>query len=137
MNSIHKQLLSQSGSTALVAITAVMLLGLMGSGLLFYSTTELNMATNYRDGIGALYLAEAGAKRALVELSNNSAWKPANPYFEGSGSYSIQITLGTPSTIEATGTVNQATRKIVLKATIPQGPESPPHSIAIHSWNYH
>lgn len=134
---IQKRIPSQSGSTALLAITSMMLLCLLGSALIFLSSTELSMAINYRDGIGALYLAEAGARRALVELSNNSTWEPTNPYFEGKGSYSVQITIGTPSTIESIGIVNKSVRKVVLKATISSGSGSPPHSIAINSWNYH
>ncbi|SMD06541.1 hypothetical protein [Sporomusa malonica] len=137
MSYLKRRIVDQSGSSVLLAIAVMMLLGVVGSAFIFRGVTEINSATNYRDGIQALYLAEAGARRALVELSNNSNWVPANPYFEGSGSYLLQITIGTPSTIEAVGTVNKSVRKVVLKVTISSGSGSPPHSIAINSWNYH
>ncbi|MDF2568494.1 MAG: hypothetical protein K0R55_98 [Sporomusa sp.] len=134
---IQRKIANQSGSTALLVLTVMMLLGLLGSALIFLSSTELNMSANYRDGIGALYLAEAGAKRAIVELSNNSNWQPTNPYFEGDGSYTLKVTAGTPVTIEAIGIVNKSVRKVVLKATISTGSGAPPHSVVINSWNYH
>jgi hypothetical protein len=115
----------------------MLLLGLLGCGLIMLASIELSMATNYRDGIAALYLAEAGAKRALVELHYNPGWQPSNPYYEGSGSYALKITDGLPVTIEATGTVHRSVRKVVLKVTIISEAGSPVSSITINSWNYH
>lgn len=121
---------NQGGSASVLALVAILFLGVLGSSFIGLSSTEVNMAANYRDGIAAQYLAEAGARRAIVELSKNPNWKPVNPYKEGGGKYSITITTGTPTTIEAKGIVNKAVRKIVLKATtIPK--------ISILSWNYH
>lgn len=121
---------NRQGSASIVALVAMLFLGVLGSAFIAVSSTEVNMAANYRDGIAAQYLAEAGARRSIVELSKNPNWKPVNPYKEGSGNYSLTIIAGTPTIIEAKGVVNNAVRKIVVKATIvPQ--------INIVSWNYH
>ncbi len=124
---------NQNGSSVLLALAALLLLSLLGCGLITLGLTELSIATNYRDGTAALYLAEAGAKRALVELHYNPGWQPRNPYYEGRGSYSLAITAGTPMTIEATGTVHKSVRKVVLKVT----KYADGAGLIINSWNYH
>ncbi|MGL5512394.1 MAG: PilX N-terminal domain-containing pilus assembly protein [Sporomusa sp.] len=138
MCSFYPRTTKQSGASSLFVITAVLivlLLALLGSSFSLLSSTELNMAVNYRDGIAALYLAEAGAKRALVELSYNLEWKPSNPYYEGNGHYSLDL-AALPTMIVATGTVNKAVRKVVLKVTIASDLESSIQKITINSWNY-
>ncbi|QDR80327.1 PilX N-terminal domain-containing pilus assembly protein [Sporomusa termitida] len=130
---VQTRVASQSGSSALLALMALLLLSLWGWGLITLSLTELSMAASYRDGTAALYLAEAGAKRALVELHYNPDWQPRNPYFEGRGSYSLAITAGTPIRIEATGTVHRSVRKVVLKVV--RNAEGA--GLIIISWNYH
>jgi Tfp pilus assembly protein PilX len=124
---------NQSGSASLVALVAMLVLGVLGNYFISMSSTEVNMAANYRDGIAAQYLAEAGARHAIVELSKNPNWKPVNPYKEGNGEYRLTIIAGTPSTltlIEAQGVVNHSVRKVVVKATVIP-------TISIVSWNYH
>lgn len=123
----------QSGASALLALAALLLLSLLGWGLATLSLIELAMAASYRDGTAALYLAEAGAKRALVELHYNPGWQPRNPYYEGRGSYSLTITDGTPLTIEAVGTVHKSVRKIVLEVTRNDAGAG----FTINSWHYH
>jgi len=138
MCSLYPRTTNQSGAGGLFVITVVfivLLLALLGGSFSLLSSTELNMAVNYRDGIAALYLAEAGAKRALVELSYNLEWKPSNPYYEGKGHYSLDP-VGLPTTIVATGTVNKAVRKVVIRVTIAPDLESSIQKITINSWNY-
>lgn len=121
---------NQCGSAGMLAIAVMLVFGVLGSSFSVVSSREVTMAANYRDGIAAQYLAEAGARRAIVELSKNPTWKPANPYIEGSGTYRVTVTAGNPTTVEAQGNVNHAARKIVVKVTV--GPE-----IHVVSWNYH
>lgn len=130
------RLVNQSGSTLLLVIAVMMLLTVVGAKFVDIGIAEIKSAINYRDGIKALYLAEAGAKRAIVELSHNSNWKPVNSYHEGEGSYSLTITTGTPMIIESVGSVNKSFRKVVIKTTI-SGAGLPAPDITIHSWNYH
>ena len=60
----------ESGFALILAILALMLLTFLGLTLATTTSTELQIATNYRWGQQALYNAEAGLEAAKVLLSN-------------------------------------------------------------------
>ena len=128
---------SERCSVALLSMIMMLLLSLLGAALLMLSKTDLQIATNHRDGIAAQYLAEAGIQCAIAKLRTD-------PDFVSQSKTSIQIatseSLGTTTTtgshtvqtgpnssvtnestrlITATGVVNQARRQITVNVTLP------------------
>lgn len=128
---------SERGSAALLSIIMMLLLSSLGAALLMLSKTDLQIATNHRDGIAAQYLAEAGIQDAIAKLKTD-------PDFVSQTKTNIQVTtsepLGTLSTVgsytvqtgpntsvtnenirlvTATGVVNQAKRQIAANITLP------------------
>jgi hypothetical protein len=105
----------------------MLLLGVVGAAYIALSSAEVTSAANYRDGIAAQYLAEAGARRAIVELDKNSAWAGVSEWEEmgsgvAKGKYKVTI-AGTQNnrTVTSTGVVGNAARKIELILTLANG----------------
>ncbi len=57
-----------------VTIAAMGLLLALGTMLVLNSMTEMGVAANYRDGIEALYAADAGIERVLPDVAAQSDW---------------------------------------------------------------
>lgn len=63
-----------AGVALVVTITTMGLLLALGTMLLLITMTETGVAANYRDGIEALYAAEAGIERVLPDVAAVSDW---------------------------------------------------------------
>jgi len=68
-NATHRRRRGEAGFALVLAILALMLLTFLGLTLAATSSTELQIATNYRWSQQALYNAEAGLEAAKVVLS--------------------------------------------------------------------
>jgi hypothetical protein len=69
---------SESGFALILALLALLLLTFLGLTLAVTTSTELQIATNYRWSEQARYAAEAGAEIAKVQLRNTPAWGGLN-----------------------------------------------------------
>ena len=58
------------GAIGIVSLLAMMVLGTIGAGLIMMTSTEVNTGAQYRDGVAAQYIAEAGARWAAIQLKN-------------------------------------------------------------------
>ena len=65
-------LLDQSGLALLAALILMTIVGLMGTSILIATSTEITISGNYRRGIEAFYLAEAGVEEARARLRGSS-----------------------------------------------------------------
>lgn len=128
---------SQRGSVALLGLIMMILLGSMGVTLLMLSQTDLQIALNHRDGIGAQYLAEAGIQYAVAKLKTDDKFVSQTAMNQHTitsdlcgmistvGSYTVRIgpesQVANPKTrlIIATGIVNKAQRQVVAHITLP------------------
>lgn len=125
---LRRYLKGQEGSAAILAILAMLILAVLGAAYVVLGMTETSTAANFRDGIAAQYLAEAGAKRALIELYNNSAWDPGAGGLteeQGNGSFTVIVSPGETSgqkKVVSTGQVNRARRQVVLDVSLPSLP---------------
>lgn len=72
--------MDERGVALVLALMAVLLLSALGLALVATTSTELLIASNYRNGQEALYAADAAAERALAELPA----VPWNTPFDGS-----------------------------------------------------
>jgi hypothetical protein len=74
---------AESGFALVLAILSLMLLTFLGLTLATTTSTELQIATNYRWSQQALYNAEAGLEAARIILANNAnpttQWQPILP----------------------------------------------------------
>jgi hypothetical protein len=74
---------AESGFALVLAILSLMLLTFLGLTLATTTSTELQIATNYRWSQQALYNAEAGLEAARIILSNSAnpvgQWQPVLP----------------------------------------------------------
>ena len=127
----------EQGAVTLFGIIMIMLLSAMGATLLALSKTDIEIASNHRDGIGAQYLAEAGVQYAITRLKTDQDFVNQT----GLGNYSItseslgdainngiyRVEIGPDSVttnknnriITAVGAVNQAKRQVIVTITIP------------------
>lgn len=115
ISKLGSELSGSRGSVAVICIMITLLLGLLLAGIAAGVVTELDLGAQYRDGILAQYLAEAGANRAIVELTTDKSWKNGAESL-GGGSYRVTATTdnGRQFRVESTGTVNKAERKTVV-----------------------
>lgn len=113
---IMAQWKSQSGIASFVALAVMLLLAGLGGAMLSASSSEIRTAAAYRDGVAAQYAAEAGAKRAVIELNKNTGnWTGISDVSVGAGKYSVSVAGPMlRRTITSTGTVNGASRQVIL-----------------------
>ena len=122
---------SDAGFALVLAILALMLLTFLGLTLAVTTSTELQIATNYRWSQQAFYNAEAGLEAGRLILANTPLWQgivpfnrtPAWPYTPG--------TVPAPPTWTGPGTRNFESRScdyrggqgygVVLNAAAPGG----------------
>lgn len=111
----------ERGSASILALLTMMLLLALGGTMLAVSSAEVRTAAAFRDGIAAQYAAEAGAKRALLAISTNNGALPGpikdQPLGPGiTGTYSATVKeQGINRVITATGTVNNASRQVIME----------------------
>ncbi|MCX7780942.1 MAG: pilus assembly PilX N-terminal domain-containing protein, partial [Negativicutes bacterium] len=112
--------LGNRGSVGVLSIIVMLVLSLLGAAFIAITATEVNTSANYRDGVAAQYLAEAGANRGIAELMANPDWTGnADQYNLGRGFYRVQAAAaGNNRTITATGVVGNATRSVVVRVTL-------------------
>jgi len=64
----------ESGVALVITLMALSLLLALGVALAMTTNTETRIAANYRDGVEALYAADAGVERAIQDLATASDW---------------------------------------------------------------
>ena len=127
----------EQGAVTLFGIIMIMLLSAMGATLLALSKTDIEIASNHRDGIAAQYLAEAGVQYAITRLKtdqdfvnqtglgNYSITSESLGDAINNGSYRVEIGPDSVTTnknnriITAVGAVNQAKRQVIVTITMP------------------
>lgn len=60
----------------LVSVMAMIVMLALGAGVTLNSMTETSIAANHRDGLQALYAAEAGIEVAISRLRTLPDWRP-------------------------------------------------------------
>ena len=83
---------SNRGSALLITLCLMGILTLVGIWAVNTSTTDIELSFNNTNADRAFYVAEAGAKRAFVEINDDNDWRNgyANISF-GPGSYSVAV----------------------------------------------
>jgi Tfp pilus assembly protein PilX len=141
----------ENGMALLVALGALLVLGVTGTTVLYYSSTNTR-SSSYSKASGASFqLAEAGLHEALSVLSNQPANDPANPsllstrtstYSTGTVTWGGTYNSGDAKwAITSTGRVanpanvppSEATRTITAK--VPIRPVTT-QTMVMESWNY-
>ncbi|MPM29712.1 hypothetical protein SDC9_76252 [bioreactor metagenome] len=130
---------TQQGSAGIYALLCMILLTIIGGAFITMTSTEVLTAANYRDGVAAQYLAEAGVQDAIVKLKTNdngivdstktqlkkfpTVIKNDNSATQGMYSVTI-IGNGNLRTITSTGTVNSAKRQLIVTVQLGSQDES-------------
>jgi len=65
---------NESGVALVITLMALSLLLALGVTLALTTDTEIRIAANYRDGVEALYAADAGVERAIQDLATTPDW---------------------------------------------------------------
>jgi hypothetical protein len=110
------------GSVGLLAIMAMLFLGIIGGAYATLSTSNVTTAARTRDDIAAQYLAEAGAQWAIAQLTANINYATAgytspikNAGTPTAGTYTVTVVQnGSAITITSVGRVNNAVSRTVL-----------------------
>lgn len=112
------------GAAGILSLIIMVLLSVIGAAYLLLSSSEVNSSANYRDGVAAQFLAEAGARRAIVELDKNPTWTGVAGVPLGSdataGKYTVTVSsAGADRVVVAKGSVGNATRIMQLTLALP------------------
>ena len=134
---------NERGLAAVLALIAMMLLGIMGIGLIVLSKIDIEIAANHRDGVAAQYVAEGGIQWAIVQLKTDpdfvietKAQKNVTTYvIDENGSTFASCTVTTtfkPTTadenlrvVTSIGSVHKAKRQISTQIRLSAGKEDP------------
>ena len=113
---------SRGGSATIATIVALTLLLWLGAMLARLTKTENDMSINFRDGIAAQYVAEAGLRRALVVLYNSNSPGGLTESISRNGlvgNYRIAATPeGTALRVRSSGQVGAAKRSVSVLVEI-------------------
>jgi len=117
----------KKGSAAVAMIVSLSVLLWLGGMLTRLMGTETDTAINFRDGIAAQYMAEAGLRRALVVLYNsgNPSGLTENISRDGlTGSYRITSAAeGASLRVRSVGQVGAAKRSVSVLVAISLQPD--------------
>lgn len=87
-----KHYINEKGSALLVCMCLLMMLTLLGVMAIKNSDTDIELAFNKNHNERAFYIAEAGAKRAFVQLNDSSTWRAGYDSIAfGSGVYNVTL----------------------------------------------
>jgi hypothetical protein len=103
---------SENGIAMIIAMMAMLLMSALGAALILTTTSETNIAGNFRNGQEGLYAADAAVERAMEDILTVPDW---NKLLDGStqsafvdGAPSGARTLRDGSTIDLTQALNMA-----------------------------
>lgn len=128
-----RMILTERGSSGLLAILIMPLLLFFGIALHALTSTELTTSISFRQGIAAQHLAESGVQHAIVKLKTNRSFidttntkqvSAANTLnssnqLHGAGSYKVIVTgSGNNRSIAAIGQSGKAKRQLVVAAVL-------------------
>jgi hypothetical protein len=88
---------TQSGFALVLALLALLLLTFLGLTLAVTTSTELQIATNYRWSEQARYVAEAGVEAGKLILRDTASWENLLPTARGTAWYGNETNPGTPA----------------------------------------
>lgn len=121
-----KVLRNSSGSVGMLAILAMLFVGIIGGAYVTLSASNVTASARTRDDIAAQYLAEAGAQWAIAQLTANAKYATVgytsptkNAGTPTAGVYKVKITQNPDNTItiESIGVVNKSiSRTVSLQA---------------------
>jgi type II secretory pathway pseudopilin PulG len=129
---------NENGFATVIVIVVIVVMGILLAGLIPLGTTVTQSAAYTRNILQAQYIAEAGAKRAIVTLKGGTYISPLkdNILMGGSGvenSYSVTIlppdssltsgssTVDGEYVISSTGTYGRFSKRVTVKVTITTG----------------
>lgn len=144
--------LREQGSASIVAIIVMTLLIALGGAFITLSSTEVEISKDYRNGVAAQYLAEAGVHWAIVKLKTDAVFVTSTGNATGvtvtsatkntgtptAGNYIVKVAgSGTTRTITSTGIVGTgrtaAKRQSILNVTPPITGASGIYSFPVYS----
>lgn len=126
----------EQGSASILAVIVMTLLLVLGGAFILLSSTEADISRDYRNGVAAQYLAEAGVQWAIVKLKTEPSFVNSTGNNTGitttsavqnegtttAGTYTVKVAgTGTTRTITSTGAVGNgltaAKRQVILNVT--------------------
>lgn len=116
--------MKQQGSVLLAALLVMVISLFVGSLVTRLMATELEISDKFSDGIAAFYAAEAGVKRAFVELDNRTSYNNFTEILKNSN-YRVIIRDGgnkQEKVITAVGQKKQAVRKATAYVSLTEIP---------------
>ncbi len=125
---------NERGSALLISLCLLAMLTLIGIMAIQNTNTEIDLAYNKTHSDKAFYIAEAGAKRAFVDINNDNEWRSgySDVDFSG-GEYLVSLTDSSANSalfdtviIRSEGTYHQGAGVIEL-ITVPE---------YLHPWTY-
>lgn len=132
---------TERGSAAVAALVALSILVCLGMALARLMQTETSATKNFREGIAAQSIAEAGLRRAIVVLYNNGnpdglAETIKRDFF--AGQYLVSTSAeGGLLRVRSVGIVGGARRgvSVLVKLGLESSPGEPMLELTILSWS--
>jgi type II secretory pathway component PulK len=132
--------LERKGSALIAAVVALSVLVCIGGMVARLMKTEIDSTINFRDGISAQYVAEAGLRRALVVLYKNGNLDVLTEnmvHGTFSGSYRVVASAeGVNLRVSSAGKVGNAgrTASVLVHMAVEPTPGEPLMELTILSW---
>ncbi|MEW5876310.1 MAG: pilus assembly PilX N-terminal domain-containing protein [Candidatus Zixiibacteriota bacterium] len=83
---------NEHGAAMIIALTMLLMLGLVGAASIQTSSTDMSISDNYRQDVRSFYLAEAGVEHACGILRDSADWREGlSDVVLGGGAYSTRI----------------------------------------------
>lgn len=118
---------TRNGAVMIVVVGFLTVLMLLGTGYLYAVRRQAGAGDNHRLAVQLLYIAEAGATRALARLADDTTWHAGftDEPFEGGG-YTVAVSSsGTDLRIVSTGRLAGLRRDVTRDAVTTPGVYAP------------
>ena len=90
---MYNPLSNNEGSALLISLSLMLMLSLIAIAAVQKSNTDIDLAFNNIHSEKAFYIADAGAKRAYMEIVNDPTWRAGYSDIQfGGGTYTVAIT---------------------------------------------
>ena len=131
MSGGHQRLRDERGMALVLVVLASVLLSALGGILVLETQTESAIASNYRDGVAALYAAEAGAGVAMATLVTADRWSAQSGFVSGSIHQLLGVPAASPPTLVVVSLVDAGAPDRITIVSQADGPRQTRRTVRV------
>jgi len=128
---LRDRLRDERGAALVLVLLASVLLSALGAILVLETQTQSTIASNYGEGVAALYAAEAGAGVAMANLVSADRWSPQPAFVSGAVDQLLGVPVVRPPTIVSVSLVDAGAPDRITVVSQADGPRQTRRTVRV------